>query len=143
MGRLMDFAAGAFCVGLAALALTMAATASPPRGLSASGRMTWNLEGLLALTFGHHLYGVKGIWFVGIAECPSAADCQTYEPVFAPHTATAYHLVAFAPSGTFGNYPGPVRIDGKYVACNSAGTRFLIEFQDTINFELGCDKPQR
>jgi hypothetical protein len=46
-----------------------------------------------------------------------------------------------ASSINFGNYPQPVLIRGKLIACTADETQFLVTFADTPNFSLGCLPP--
>lgn len=133
---------------LGSAATSTAAASGPPSGLTETGRVLWNFEGLLTRTFGQaDNVGVKTLDysadFVGWNDSGcDMASCQDFSFSFAPHSSTAFHLAAVRPSGSFGNYPVLVRVQGDYVACNAAGTEFLIAYGDTMNFGLDCLKPE-
>jgi len=41
----------------------------------------------------------------------------------------------------FGNYPAPVMIRGKFIACNSDETQYLVMLADAPTFALQCVTP--
>jgi hypothetical protein len=160
-GRRIIPAAATALVAVLALAVSGstatadAAATRPPSGLTPSGRLLWNFEGLLARTFGARtvdLYGVgvkpdkygESTNFVAESTCPSAVACQLFGFTFATHRTSAFHLVHAGPPATdFGNYPQLITVNGRDVACNATRSAYLIEYADTVNYSLDCLKPNR
>jgi len=92
------------------------ALAGPPLELSTNGRALWNFEALLRDTFGNRFVCTKGASLNFIATTNQCSPLATYEPYsyeFADARHSAFHLVPHLPSGSFGNYPQPVRINGQ------------------------------
>jgi len=56
---------------------------------------------------------------------------------------SAFHLSTRRPGPniSFGNYPTPVLIKGRLVACDSKESTSLIEYRDAADFTLGCLPP--
>jgi hypothetical protein len=104
----------------------------------------WSFEGLLSQTFGYKPGSAAG----GI-DISCSGDCSplsTYSPysfVFARHRDPTFHISTRrpGPSISFGNYPAPVLIEGRLVACDSKESTFLVEYREAVNFSLGCLSP--
>jgi hypothetical protein len=60
--------------------------------------------------------------------------------VFAEARGSAFHVSAKRVGG-FGNYPVPVLIRGRPIACDMREIRFVIEYRDAASFTLGCLGP--
>jgi len=134
-------------VGLVALLSLVACgpqSSARPGGLTARGDLLFDLEGLLGQQFGSSLVSVTGrADFSCSGVCTPLSTYSPYFYVFAHHTATTLHLSRRQPAtGTdFGNYPVPVLIRGKFIACNSDETQYLVMLADTPNFALQCVTP--
>jgi hypothetical protein len=134
--------AALLCVALVAFA--PAASAAPPPGLSNKGRALWNFEALLHDTFGSRLVCTKGASLNFIAPANECSPLATYEPYlfeFARARHSAFHLVTRLPKASFGNYPQPVRINGRFIACDRHDARYLMEFSDASTFTVACVAP--
>lgn len=125
---------------------------APPPGLTPSGRLLWNLEALLRDTFGPRYRGcLRALTrytetFTTDHYCAThdAAATMYYSFAYAKPTRSAFHLVERTfPTGAFGNYPEPVRVENNYVACDPAGRAILISYGDVIGLSanLACIKP--
>jgi hypothetical protein len=126
-------------VVIACLAASVA-VAGPPRGLSSAGVARWNFEALLHDSFGNHMVCEKRDTLSFFAnDCTPLSDWQPYFFEFSGARHSAYHLSKQKLRGAnFGNYPEPIRIDGRLVACNRAETRFLITYEDAAGISLAC-----
>jgi len=134
----------AVLVGMALVASASAALAGPPPGLSAYGRALWNFEALLHDTFGSRDVCTKGSSLNFIAPANACTPLATYEPYlyqFAGARHSAFHLVTRLPKASFGNYPQPVRINGRFIACDPHDRSYLMEFSDASTFTVTCLVP--
>ncbi len=115
----------------------------PPRGLTADGRLLWEFEALLHDVFGSHpsfATGVDNTNFACAGICSPHATWDEYHYTFArSHGSTLYLTSRTFPAGAFGNYPEPVRIKGRFIACND--TTYLTKIGGTAGFTLSCVKP--
>jgi hypothetical protein len=131
-------------VVLASTAFPAGASAGgPPPGLTSAGRTLWNFEALLYDTFHVHGAGVTGRWNFscnGGPSCGSLSQFTTYDFVFAHPSRSPFHLVPHR-TRSFGNYPEPVEVKSQDVACDPAGTRFLITYGSSATLDLACLKP--
>lgn len=117
-------------------------SASP--SLTPQGQLLWNFEALLVETFGSRQPSVSG------RENFSCAGSCSPLSTYSPYTYSFTHLGTSnmrlssrnVSNANFGNYPVPVLIRGKGIACNSAGTKFVIVYKDQSSFTLGCLAPQ-
>jgi hypothetical protein len=123
---------------------------APLAGLSAGGRVLWNLEGLLYKTFGARVIPCvanerqRTFYDFQARTCSPLAAYRPYFYVFAPHRETTFHVSAKSGRGmNFGNYPVPIRIHRHLVACDTIDKTFVIEYLDSINFSLACEAPNR
>ncbi len=133
-------AAGAIALGGGALA--GAATQTP--ALNRPGKVEWNFEALLYQTFHTRDVSERGSSqnFSCPGYCSPSFEYNTYVGIFANATRSAYHLSTKRfPAGAFGNYPVPVEIKGRLVACDNAEHTFLVAYAGTANFSLGCLAP--
>jgi hypothetical protein len=127
------------------LALTVAACASAPsRPLTGQGQLLWSFEGLLTQTFGSKpVSATAGPDFSCSGDCSPLATYLPYSFVFARHGDSTFHLSTrrVSPNTSFGNYPTPVLINGRVIACDNKESTFLIEYRDAANFAFGCLSP--
>ena len=131
-------------VGVALVASASPVLAGPPLGLSTYGRALWNFEALLHDNFGRRDVCTKGASLNFIAPANECSPVATYQPYlfqFAGARHSAFHLVIRLPKASFGNYPQPVRINGRFVACDSHDRRYLMEFSDASTFTVACIAP--
>ena len=127
--------------GASGTRLRATTSARPPSGLSEGGRALWNFEALLHDTFGNRFVCTKGSSLNFIAPANQCSPLATYEPYlyeFENARHSAFHLVSHKPSGSFGNYPQPVRINGRYIACDPRNRKYLMEYSDAATFAVGC-----
>jgi hypothetical protein len=118
--------------------------AGPSPGLSTYGRALWNFEALLHDTFGRRYVCTKGASLNFIAPTNQCSPLATYEPYlyqFANARHSGFHLVSRLPKASFGNYPQPVRVNGRFIACGSNDRRFLMECSDASTFTVACIAP--
>jgi hypothetical protein len=116
-------------------------------GLSASGRLLWQFEALLHDVFGNrHPYatGPSNTEFdcAGTYKCVPHAKWDAYVFTFADAHGSRFVLESrkFSPIA-FGNYPVPIRIKGRYIACDRSAKTFLTYLGGTAGFALLCEKP--
>jgi hypothetical protein len=105
----------------AALAFANDARATPPRGLTAYGRIAWNFEALARATFGTPdlcarferptLDFTRALCSSNVA----LADQVIYDPIFANAKGSAFALTGTPPGG-IGNV-AYIQIAGRYVLC--------------------------
>jgi hypothetical protein len=130
-----------------AFAASRPSTPSGQPSLSDQGQLLWNLEALLHQTFGSRQPSVSGKNVSENFSC--AGDCSplsTYSPYFYTFTNLGKSDMRLSSADvlkdSFGNYPVPVLIRGKAIACNSAGTEFLAINRAESSFTLMCLAPQ-
>jgi len=132
--------------------------------ITSDGRLLWSLEALLRTTFGNSQPSSADNTDTGPtnpSNPPAAStsgddvnfDCAgdqclplaTYDPysyTFANPTDSAFHLSARNyQKWSFGNYPEPVLINGRIVACDPQERTFLIRYADASSFTLACMAP--
>jgi len=128
-----------------AVALAVLATTGPPSGLSAEGHALWNLDALLHDTFGARPVCVPSStrrFNLTTGPCGPLSAFSPYFPTFVAARHSAYHLTSRnVLKMDFGNYPAPVLVRGRGVACNRVETRFLVELSDAASFTLDCLAP--
>lgn len=120
-----------------------AAAAAPARALTARGRLTYEFEALLVDTFHSKAVSVaRGVNFdCAGPDCGPLATQHPYFFTFAhPHGSSLRTVSRHFGSGAFGNYPVPVRVRGKVVACGE-GRGFLVTYSEALSFSLACLKP--
>jgi len=121
-----------------------ACSSTPSRTLSGQGQLVWNFEGLLTQTFGSQpVSATAQLDFSCSGPCSPLATYSPYSFVFGRHRDSAFHLSTRRPDPTmsFGNYPLPVLIRGRLIACDAKESTFLIEYRDQADFALGCVAP--
>ena len=135
------------CVGLVAvLAIWSSGDAAPARngppvGLTRHGRLLWNLEARLHQTFdGRGVSVSRPENFSCTGECAPLSTYRLYRFTFARAIGSSFHVSkrTFGDNGEFGNYPVPVLVRGRAVACDARETRFLISYRSTASFTLDC-----
>ena len=144
-------AVGAGVGALPAAASTRSVAPAPMYRLSAAGHALYEYEALIREVLGTGPLSLCG----GGPTCHSGylyrgylspmAIYQTYTFVFATTGRSTFHLmppgVRLAP-GSFGNYPIPVTLNGRIVACNAEATQFLIAYGDAAgDGNMGCLAP--
>jgi len=133
---------------------TAAVQAGPPPGLTVQGRVLWNFEALLHDTFGARYRGCLRavsryvLSFTADSYCASHPSYlfQGYSFTFARAFRSPYRLVSRTlRPGAFGNYPEPIRVDGRYVACDPASHKLLIRYGDVfgLSANLACLAPNQ
>jgi hypothetical protein len=132
--------------------------------ITSDGRLLWNLEALLRTAFGNSQpfsadntdtgptnpsnpprNSTTGNYVDFNCAGDQCSPLSTYDPyryTFSDPTASAFHLSQQNyKKWSFGNYPEPVLINGKIVACNAEETTFLIRYADASSFTLACVAP--
>jgi hypothetical protein len=140
-------------------------TMPAPKAITSDGGTLWNLEALLKATFGNSQpssadntdagptnpsdppksSGTAGYVDFNCAgeRCSPLSVYQPYWYTFSDPTDSSFHLSKQNYAGwSFGNYPEPVLINGKIVACNHQESTFLIRLSDASSFTLACLAPE-
>jgi hypothetical protein len=119
------------------------ASTSVPVGLTAEGRLLWNYEALLHRNFGQRRPSIPPIGSAeGVVSCTGLCNLP-YRYVFSRTGASTMYVTPRGPRGVdFGNYPDPMLLHGKLIACSRAGQRMLVEYLDAASFTLGCLEPR-
>jgi hypothetical protein len=137
------------CVVVALLAvlggMASAATAGPPPGLTSQGRTLWEFEALLHDTF-HGLpvsahYDQGRDWrfaACGRVGCAPLAYWGIYFFTFRTARHSTFHRSRRRSLPNVGNYPVPIKVSGSFVACNSAETQFLFNYESAAGFGFAC-----
>jgi len=141
---------------------TTKTTAPTSVAITSDGSLLWNLEALLRGTFGQSQpFSAATLTRVSPSSAPKnsingkyvdfncagdqCSPLSTYEPysyTFSDPTDSAFHLSHQSyQQWSFGNYPEPVLINGRIVACNSQESTFLNRYADTSSFTLACLAP--
>jgi hypothetical protein len=124
-----------------------AVTASATPALTSFGNALRNFEALLRQEFGNGFVcsiATKPGTAINFPRNEGCVPLATYNPyfyVFAKPGKSAFHLTSVkyrAGEQVAGNYPVPILIGGRLVACNRANTTVLIEYSDAAGFALGC-----
>ena len=98
-------------------------------------RVVWNLEAIL-----HDTFGSSAICFNGTNFVRAKRGCFKYLFIGARHS--AFHLTStHTPAGSFGNYPALVRVDGRYVACDTYARTYLTFIYGTAGDSYACLAP--
>jgi len=134
----------AWPLAVAVLVAASCGGSGPPTHLSSMGRDLWNLEGLLHRTFDNRSVSSEGRDFdcAGDTDCAPHARYSPFAYTFVSHTSTAFHLMpsTFRP-GKLGNFPEPILIRGRVIACDQQETKFLIHIAGTATYTIGCARP--
>ena len=123
---------------------TPSALAQPPAGLTQSGRTVWEFEALLHDTFdrlpvsAHYRQGVYWNFAACRLGCAPLAYWGIYFFTFKSARRSAFHLSTRRTLISFGNYPIPIKVKGRFVACNRAETKFLITYGSAVGLGLAC-----
>lgn len=141
---------GLILIAHAAMPARSSGDPAAPTGLTTQGRLLWNLEGLLTKTFGHQptlcvsaKQKPKTFWNFTARTCAPLSKYFLYWYTFqSPHGTTLHISSARAGSLFFGNYPVPVLIRGRMVACDAHDRHFLIDYASGAGLMLGCLTPQ-
>jgi hypothetical protein len=132
--------------------------------ITSTGRLLWNLEALLRATFGSSQPFSSDTTDSGPTNpsnppadsttgnyidfncaglnCSPLAVYDPYWYTFADPTDSSFHVshVNYK-QWSFGNYPEPVLINGRIVACDTNESTFLIRYADAASFTLACIAP--
>lgn len=118
--------------------------ASPPRNLTSKGRTLWELEALLRDQFGslpvsaHYRPG----WWWTFAACRTGCAPLSYWNIyfftFTNARNSTFHLSSRRTRPNLGNYPIPIKVKGRYVACDRAESRYLITYGSAAGLALDC-----
>ncbi|HEX6680908.1 MAG TPA: hypothetical protein VF063_09705, partial [Gaiellaceae bacterium] len=128
---------GSFLAVLATAVIcsVQAASAQPPPGLTQSGRALWEFEALLHDTFGrlpvsgHYARGVAWNFAAcGRNACSPLSYWNPYSFTFTSARRSTFHLSARRSLPSFGNYPLPIKIKRRYVACDRRERKFLVTY---------------
>jgi hypothetical protein len=140
------------------------AAALPSAALTPSGRLLWNLEAVLRATFGNSEPASSDTTQTGPTNpsnppqnsttgryvnfncaginCSPLSTYSPYRYTFSDPTNSTFHLsLQNYRKWSFGNYPEPVLINGRIVACNPRESTFLIRYADASSFTLACIAP--
>jgi hypothetical protein len=123
---------------------TPSAVAQPPPGLTESGRTVWEFEALLHDTFNrlpvsaHYDQGVDWRFAACHLGCAPLAYWGIYFFTFKNARGSAFHLSTRRTLIGFGNYPIPIKVRGRFVACNRPETKFLITYGSAAGLGLAC-----
>ncbi len=117
--------AAAAVLVVASLIATSAATAGPPAGLTANGRILWNFEALAT-----DYYGTPNVCAAAnklsepdytVATCKntklSLSGMIFYEPIFASAHGSQFRLTGRIPGGVQLGNVVPIRLANSYVQC--------------------------
>jgi hypothetical protein len=123
---------------------TPSAFAQPPAGLTHSGRTVWEFEALLHDTF-DRLPGLSALSPRRVLEPRRLSPRLRAARVLGHLLLHVQERTAVGiPSSTrrtlvsFGNYPIPIKVRGRFVACNQAETKFLITYGSAVGLGLAC-----
>jgi hypothetical protein len=70
--------------------------------------------------------------------CAPLAYWGIYFFTFKNARRSAFHLSTRRTLISFGNYPIPIKVRGRFVACNRAETKFLITYGSAVGLGLAC-----
>jgi hypothetical protein len=70
--------------------------------------------------------------------CAPLAYWNIYFFTFKDARRSTFHLSARRSVGGFGNYPLPIKVKGRFVACDRTETRFLITYGSAVGLGLAC-----
>lgn len=132
------------------------AAASPAIGgsgrvqrVSTAGEVLYEYEALVHQIFGSSISvctgggGCHQGWFYR-GDLAPLSEYSPFTYVFSGFTSSTFHLMpaGFAVAGGFGNYPDPIKVNGRLVACDRAEKTFLISYGDAVgDGNLACLAP--
>jgi hypothetical protein len=115
----------------------------PPAPTTAEGQRLMEFEALLVRTF--HTTRVsasRGPNFDCAGDCSPLSRYQLYRFTSRHPVGSAYKLGPRRLGNvTFGNYPSPVRVKGRYVVC--APGKYLTLNAAAVSFSFDCLRPER
>lgn len=105
------------------------------------GRTLWQFEALLHDTFGNRRVCASGRWRQNFTagDCTPLATFAPYQYVFAGAHRSRFHVTSTR-ARDFGNYPQPVLIRGRNIACDPRERTFLVAYVDAASLTLGCSR---
>ena len=136
-------------VSVAGPAPAPASSTGSPAGLTKAGWTLWQFEALLHDTFPHaskisaHFHRTDWWNFACPGACAPLAYWQPYSFTFSGARHSRFHLSAKRGRPLFGNYPIPIKIKGRLVACDRRERNFLITYGDAVGLSLACLRPGR
>jgi hypothetical protein len=106
-----------------------------------SGGTLWQFEALLHDTFGNRPVCASGRWRQNFTagHCTPLATFAPYGYVFAGAHRSRFHVTSTR-ARDFGNYPQPVLIRGRNIACDPRERTFLVEYVEAVPLTLGCSR---
>src|SRR3954470_7072988 len=118
------------------------ATAEAPV-LTHEGRLLMQFEALLLRTFKTTNVSASGeANFSCAGDCSPLSKYRLYRFTFSHPVGSAFRLgPRHLGNVSFGNYPFPVRVKGRYVRC--APKKYLIAYATAVSFTLACLPPQQ
>ncbi|MBA3735941.1 MAG: hypothetical protein H0W90_12240 [Actinobacteria bacterium] len=72
------------------------------------------------------------------AGCAPLSYWNTYFLTFTNARNSTFHLSTRRTRPNLGNYPIPIKVKGRYVACDRAESRFLITYGSAAGFAFAC-----
>jgi len=120
-----------------------ASTTSVP-SLTSSGALLESFEALLIRTFGQEpVFVSSGNDFSCSGTCEPLASYSPYTFTFTEPTGSGLQIATSSPpsGSSFGNYPTPILIKGRYITCDNANTKYLVRYRDDASFTLTCLAP--
>jgi hypothetical protein len=120
-----------------------AAAAAAPTLLTHEGRLLMQFEALLLRSFKTTNVSASGAANFNCAgDCSPLSKYRLYRFTFSHPVGSAFKLgPRHLAKVTFGNYPVPVRVKGRYVRC--APKKYLIAYGSAVSFTLACLSPQQ
>ena len=111
------------------------------RRTTASGDTLWQFEALLHDTFGKRPVCASGRWAQNFTagSCAPLAMFAPYSYVFVGARGSRFHVTS-TKALDFGNYPQPVLIRGRNVACDRDERTFLISYVNMASLTLSCSR---
>jgi len=115
--------------------------------VSSAGQLLAEYEELVRAMFGPEVLLCEGLkpasaspcrigWFYAERKAPGGLlPYVLFTYAFSVRGVSPFHVMPSwfrVTPGSFGNYPSPELINGRYVACNRTGTVFLIDFGDDV-----------
>jgi hypothetical protein len=123
----------------------------PPSGLTTSGNALWHFEALLRDRFGKQVACLDGkfeedfTWNFTWKNC-HYGTATYYATVFSDARTSRFHLLQEPVSETrrrINFQAAPVTLSSRAVACDPQEWTYLIRYQGTVNFAVGCLPPRR
>jgi hypothetical protein len=117
--------------------------AVPQPRLTQGGYVTWELEALLRDTFGRlqpSLEIATSDFDCAGRNCAPLSRYNPYVYLFANAAHSTFRLVSRKAGFASFGLATPIRINGRYVACDAAAKTFVVRYANTFG-EFGCMRP--